>query len=980
LLAVAASAALLLPILIVTDALGIAGGRAEVRLLYTVAVGALIGAGLLYLLNRYVSGDLSAGLFVLLLIALIPLSDNPAEVVDGRGLLVFALPIVAASVLLRPWAGFVAFGLSAGVIVVLGTVVVGQAVPNVPAILALFVLALIAWLSSRHLERALDDLQTANERLQESEAQYRGIVEASSDAIFVVDMDGHIVEVNPAACELYGYTPGALRALEPRDLVHPDDHARFDDFVDRIPQVNDLKTEFKNVRQDGEPFDVEVRLTTFEYRGSPHLLNRVRDISDRKRMERTLRERVKELTCLYAVSRDVQADLSLEELCRRIVTNLRPALQYPEIAVPMIELDGQQYTTGGIDGTPVRTLSAEIAVREMTRGHVSVSYVEDQPFLVPEELNLLQSLVEILGQRLLRQRVERQRRVAHEALAQQLAHVELFNQIARAIAARYDAESILQVVAQRLEEGFADQASVWLRGDATNVYTLASAGDRGRQAVERSGFPRQLSLDGPTSDHLAQGTPRYWPNLTAADAPDIAPSLPLLDIHAVLIAPMVAGGEVIGILVTARRQSDAYERQERDFLQNLAVHVGLILRQAQLRQEIQNAYDDLRETQLAVMQQERLQALGEMASGIAHDINNAIAPLPLYTGMLKREPTLSAGAASHVRAIETAVSDVEETVARMRQFYRRPEETEALVPLDLNAMVSQAIELTRPRWRDLPQERGVTIDLRTDLQDDLPLIAGLKGEIRQAVINLIFNAVDAMPEGGTLTLRTRERPVPPPHVVLAVSDTGIGMDEETRRHCLEPFYTTKGVEGSGMGLATVYGTMQRHDGDVNIETALGEGTTVQLIFPVREISGKRADDEDVTPPTPLRILCIDDEPMLRQALQEALQSEGHDVALADGGASGLSAFEAAIEQDHPFDVVITDLGMPHVDGREVAQRVKAEAPETAVILLTGWGVQLDEEDLPDAVDLMLGKPPNVETLNRALAQVAPPSPRQEDTA
>jgi PAS domain S-box-containing protein len=972
LVAVALSAALVLVILPFTTALGIAGERSELQLLTVAGLVTLLGAGALMLINRYVSVDLAAALFVLMLLALAAFFDSPQEVIDGRGLLVFALPVVAASVLLRPWASFLAAALSSAVITGIGWFVVGQPVPNVPAILELLLLALVSWLSARNLAQTLKSLEATNNRLKRSEAQYHGIIDASRDAILVLNTDGVIVETNPAADTLFGYAPGELRQMEMTALIHPDDRETFDAMVNRISTGTDLRIESLALRRDDSPLDVEARLTTFEYQGHPHLLTMVRDISERKAIDRAVQERMKELTCLYAVSRDVQEDIAVEALCQRIIGHLHRAVKYPEIAIPVIALDGQRFATGAIDGNAVRTIHAEIKVREVTRGHVSVTYVEDAPFLIPEEQKLLNSIAEILGQRLLRQRVERQRRIAHHALQDQLARVELLNQITRAMAARYDPDSILRVVAQRLEEGFTDLASVWLRKDNDHHFTLAAVGDRGRQAVDPPALISPLSIPDPIGDDLMQGELRYWPDLTTLDAPDVTAFVEPLGIRAVVMAPLVAGGEMMGILVTARREPNAFERQERDFLQNLAVHVGLILRQARLRQEIQEAYDDLRQTQLAVMQQERLQALGQMASGIAHDINNAIAPVPLYLGMMRRDADLSPKMMSHLRAIETAIGDVKGTVTRMRAFYRRSEWGEDLSSVNLNEVLTEAIELTRPRWRDVPQQHGITIDLETDFEESLPPIAGLEGEIRQAVTNLIFNAVDAMPEGGTLTLRTRKRTAPPPHIMLEVSDTGIGMDDETRQRCLEPFFTTKGDQGSGMGLATVYGTMQRHNGDVSVETALGAGTTVRLSFPVHEVTGVEDPSQGVVPPRSLRILFIDDEPLLRQALKETLGGEGHTVTTADGGQSGLEAFQAALQHEHPFDVVITDLGMPYIDGRDVAQAVKAERPETPVILLTGWGISLDtDDDLPEGVDLMLGKPPMIDTLIRALAQVTP---------
>ena len=182
-----------------------------------------------------------------------------------------------------------------------------------------------------------------------------------------------------------------------------------------------------------------------------------------------------------------------------------------------------------------------------------------------------------------------------------------------------------------------------------------------------------------------------------------------------------------------------------------------------------------------------------------------------------------------------------------------------------------------------------------------------------------------------------------------------------------------------MGLATVYGTMKRHGGDAQLDSTLGKGTIVRLIFPRCEIAVDRTADEAMASPKPMRILCIDDEPLLRQSLKEALESEGHTVEVADGGGSGLSVFRAAYRRGEPFQVVITDLGMPHVDGRKVSRAIKSEVPETSVILLTGWGQRLQSEGtIPDEVDLMLCKPPKIEMLNQALSQIISEDSRSDD--
>lgn len=395
---------------------------------------------------------------------------------------------------------------------------------------------------------------------------------------------------------------------------------------------------------------------------------------------------------------------------------------------------------------------------------------------------------------------------------------------------------------------------------------------------------------------------------------------------------------------------------------------------------LQRAYSDLRDTRETVMQHERLRVLGQMASGIAHDINNALSPVKLYVQLLMEdERSLTDQGRSNLKTIKNAVEDVTETVARIREFYRLREPQFTLVPVDLNLLVGQVIDLTRPRWRDIPQQMGIVIEIEADLMDNVPHVLGIESEIREALTNVMFNAVDAMPSGGTLTVRTGVFKSDTGHhtsdiryAYAEVIDTGIGMDEDTRRRCLEPFFTTKGERGSGLGLAMVYGVMQRNNGTVDIQSAPGKGTSVLLRFAVaRDGSGSR--NNALKPassgvPLPMRILVIDDDPLVVQALRDSLERDGHTVTTATGGEAGVSAFRSARKQGAAFDLVLTDLGMPYVDGGQVASAVKAESPVTPVVLLTGWGRRIvTDQDVPPHVDRVLSKPPNLSELRDVLA-------------
>jgi len=370
----------------------------------------------------------------------------------------------------------------------------------------------------------------------------------------------------------------------------------------------------------------------------------------------------------------------------------------------------------------------------------------------------------------------------------------------------------------------------------------------------------------------------------------------------------------------------------------------------------------LRDLQDRLVRGEKLRALGELAAGVAHDFNNNLGIILGRTQLLlmkSQDQEISAG----LNVIRQAAMDGGEAVRRIQQF-TRVREDRTHEPLDLPSVAEEVVEITRGRWSNDAQRRGVKVDVRVEVVDSRPIL-GSRAEIREALTNLIFNSVDALPRGGVIAIRNR---VEGDEAILEVIDDGIGMNEDVKSRMFEPFFTTKGMAGTGLGLSMVYGIVSRHRGTVEVETAPGEGTTIRMRFPATQLAGPAAHSPvRVQAPYQARVLVVDDEAELLGVLRDALERAGHRVTAATSGAEGIERF-----REQPYDVVLTDLGMADVSGWGVAQVVRKEGSPSVVLgLVTGWGASISEEMVQShGVNFVVSKPFDLEELvsrvNRAM--------------
>jgi signal transduction histidine kinase len=615
--------------------------------------------------------------------------------------------------------------------------------------------------------------------------------------------------------------------------------------------------------------------------------------------------------------------------------------------------------------------SLETAIEALDKG--AYGYLR-KPFEGPEEiLRLLERAVE-------KRRLTEENERLQSDLEKRNAELTAANQrlaslieAGRAMSAIYEIRELLdffiEVVASELQ---VDRASLMLVDTQGEMRIVASRGIRDEvvQSV-------RVRLGEGISGWVAEkGKPilvkdvRSYPRLQDHDHVGY-------DSHSFISAPIVLSvpikiqGKILGVInVTNKRSGQTFTDDDLAFLFSLAGQAAVAIEGAKHFEELKQAYETLRSKEQQIIASERLNALGQMAAGVAHDFNN------LLNGILGRTQLLiqQVRAKNPIPPMEEELKWIEqlaveggEIIKRIQEFTGLRKDT-AFVSTDINQVIRNAVEMTRPKWRDQVEAEGRWVEIRYEL-GDLPTTSAAPHDLMQVFGNLIFNAVEAMPQGGKLILRTG---VEGEQITIQIVDEGIGMTGETQKQIFEPFFTTK-PKGKGLGLSIVYGIIGRHGGTIAVESEVGRGTTFTIRLPVVSLKPAVApppEPEETPAPAPARILLIEDNDQNRLLFQKILQQERHTVTAASTGQEGMDLFA-----NGEFDLVITDLSMPGLSGLGVAEGVKKKSPKTPVILLSGWGIQQqDEEAKRRGIDLILSKPCTVKELTSAVAMILQKKP------
>ncbi len=378
---------------------------------------------------------------------------------------------------------------------------------------------------------------------------------------------------------------------------------------------------------------------------------------------------------------------------------------------------------------------------------------------------------------------------------------------------------------------------------------------------------------------------------------------------------------------------------------------------------------DRKKLEQQLIQSEKLNSLGELAGGVAHDFNNVLAAILGRAQLLKMHMESLAGIEKNRRTvldlkkglelIENAARDGAETVRQIQEFSRRRTDDKDFTKIDINELLDHALEYTRMRWKDEAESKGIRIGIKKEFSPLNPIL-GRSSELRGVFANLINNAIDAMPQGGEIRVKSF---MDDTMAVIKIEDTGGGIPHTIKDKIFDPFFTTKGPQSTGLGLSVSYGTINRHHGTITAESIEGEGTAFLLTFPVTEKATEgEVRKEKIIPirkeQEKARILVIDDEEGVRELLRDILTDASHEVEVARNGGEGITLF-----REKEFDLVFTDLGMPVMSGWEVAEKVKSINEKVPVALITGWNVSLEESEKHDkGISLVIQKPFKMEQI------------------
>jgi PAS domain S-box-containing protein len=842
--------------------------------------------------------------------------------------------------------------------------------------------------------------------------QFQALVEASSDGVYILN-EGRFSWVNRRFQEMVGFTSAELTAPDFSmldEITAPESRQLLVERARRVTAGEPVEPRYEFVarRRDGSTFDAHVSIAYLELDdGKAGALGIMQDVTDRKRFEKVLVRKNRELQLLNGLTAAVtlagDVDTTLRVACQHILSlldveaagvailqpdrhtlalraseNLPPELRESIAAVP-IDSDtvlARAFTSGHVeivadvradprikfDSARASRLGAAVAVpvrgRNERRSLGSNRIIGVAFALLPRgrgpnenDNDLMVAIGNVLGSAVERaSMLEAEQHAVRELVA--------LDEIALTLASTLDADDVALTVARSIHRLFGAQhvmiARLSPQGEQLEpVHVL----DDGVPNHDRRTIPRDSSIMG-----LCLRERRPVQRLRGIDDPSTSPDpldgrmISVLPFEARFFAtgvgtavavPVISDGEPIGALWLGYARRAPLLEADLQVLSAIGNHVAIATKNARLFEGRERALEELRAAQQKLIESEKLNAIGLIAHGVAHDFNNVLGSILGRAELLKAQ-VRDAALLKHAEIIEKAARDGAETVRRIQEIGRQ-ERIDDFVAVDATVILNDVLELTRPRWLN----RGIDVSA---VGDDGLDVAGNASELREVLINLVHNAVDAMPHGGRIVLgalREGDR------ILLRVRDSGTGIPADVITRIFDPYFTTKGEKGTGLGLSVSQSIVRRHGGEMRVESRTSgpeHGTTFELDLPA--FAGPRASIPAAAAtatsgaPGRARIMIVDDEENIREILTEMLGGD-HDVITA---VDGFAAIERC-KQEPTLDLVFTDLGLPGMSGYDVARELKRLRPDILVGLVTGWGATLDAEKARlQGIDMVISKP------------------------
>jgi PAS domain S-box-containing protein len=879
----------------------------------------------------------------------------------------------------------------------------------------------------RLIDRLLES-DARDARLNAQARQFRALVEASSDGVYIL-RDGHFSWVNRRFQQMVGFTAEEL--LDPAfsmyaSITAPESRELLAERARRVDADLPVEPryEFVALRKDGSRFDAQVSIAYLDLEdGRAGALGIMQDITERKSFEQQLLQRNRELQLLNGLSASVSQAVALDETLRSGSRHILSILGADAAGISLLSVDRRSLILKVSEGLPEELAqafadipldAATLLARAVRTGEVQVvddigvdPRIAQQPALAHAAQRSAFAAAIVVPLKARRPRaggndvvgvafafLAKGRAVTEadrdvmiavgnvlgsavekasllEAKQNALKKLVALDEIALALASTLDADEVALTVALSTHRLFGalrvliarldDDAQFFLPmhvlddGEPQPAFVPIAAEDTimGLCLVERRPVQRVRPKEGSVMsvDPLDGRLVRVLPYESELFRQGVGTAVAI---------PVMLDGEPLAAIWLGYTSTAPLLEGDLQVLSAIGTHVAIATKNATLFEGRERALEELRAAQQKLVDSEKVNAIGLIAHGVAHDFNNVLGSILGRAQLLKgqlRDPALL----KHVDIIEKAAQDGAETVRRIQEIGRQ-DRLDDFVAVDAAGILTDVLELTRPRWL----ERSV--DVTTDERALGLMVAGNPSELREVLINLVHNAIDAMPEGRgddddddiatikLLAVREGDR------VIIRVTDNGSGIPPDVVNKIFDPYFTTKGKRGTGLGLSVSQSIVRRHGGELRVTStttpgALPRGTTFTLDLPMF-LSEEEESSISLVPAESegqgrAKVLVVDDEENIREILAEMLMTADHEVITAQDGAEALHK----LVENPDIDLVFTDLGLPGMSGYEVAQEMKRLRPDLLVGLVTGWGATLDPEKArAHGVDMVISKP------------------------